>query len=161
VLSARRLRSLLGVVTAFTLAHSVTLALAALKVVDVSGYISLVEAVIALSIAWVAADNVVHPHLRRSRWIEAFIFGLIHGLGFAGFLRQSLVHEQAKGMALFAFNVGVELGQVAVVIAVVAVLRALPRRSDEDDPFLAPPPLRRWGSMAIAALGLYWFFERI
>jgi hypothetical protein len=161
VLSARRLRSLLGVVTAFTIAHSITLALASLGAVDVARYSNLIEAVIALSIAWVAVDNLMHPHLKRSRWIEAFVFGLIHGLGFAGFLARSLVAETSKGLALFAFNVGVELGQIAIVVGLVVVLKLVPRHESEDDPFLASLFLRRVGSGCVVALGLFWFFQRI
>ncbi len=160
LLSARSLRALLAVVTAFTAAHSVSLALAALRVVDVSAYASVVEATIALSIAFVGADNLLHPKLVRPRWIEAFVFGLVHGLGFAGFLGQSLVNERAKAMALFSFNVGVEVGQVAIVVLLVAGLRFLHRRSEED-PFLAPLRLRQAGSAIVTALGLWWFFERI
>lgn len=158
VLSARRLRALLWVVTAFTLAHSVTLALMSLEVVNLYGYSSWIEAAIALSISYVAVDNLVHSKLRRPRWIEAFVFGLVHGLGFAGFLAQSLVNEHVKGMALFAFNVGVELGQIGVVLLVVAALRFLPPRDEE---FLAPRWARVAGSVAVALLGGYWFVERM
>lgn len=161
VLAARRLRSLLYVVTAFTLAHSVTLALAALEFVDVSAFSGLVEIAIALSIAYVAADCLLRPRLARSRWIEAFVFGLVHGLGFAGFLRESLVREKAVGTALFAFNLGVELAQVALVSVAVLALAALPRKRDEEDPFLAPLLLRRVGAAAIVLLGLTWFVQRI
>jgi hypothetical protein len=161
VLCSRRLGSLLAVVTAFTLAHSVSLALSALGVVDLSAHARFIEAAIALSIAYVAVDNLAYPRLARPRWVEAFVFGLIHGLGFAGFLAASLVREHARAMALFSFNLGVELGQVAVVLVLVAVLRLLPRNPDEEDPFLAPLWVRRVGSVAVAGLGLFWFFQRI
>ena len=101
------------------------------------------------------------PKLERARWIEAFVFGLIHGLGFVGFLAQSLLNERSKGTALFAFNLGVELGQILVVVLIALLLRLVPRRREENDPFLAPLWLRRAGSVAVAALGFYWFFERI
>ncbi len=162
VLASRRLRSLLGVVTAFTVAHSITLALAALKVVNLYAYAGFIEALIALSIAYVAADACLHPRNKRVRWLEAGGFGLVHGLGFAGFLGQSLVREQARGTALFAFNVGVELGQVLVVLGLVAVLALIPRRAEpEEERFLAPLMLRRVGSAAIAVLGLFWFVQRL
>ncbi len=177
VLASRRLRSLLGVVTAFTLAHSVTLALAALDYVDVSAWSTAIEAFIALSIAYVAADTALHPNAGRSRWIEAFAFGLVHGLGFASFLRLSLVSEPNQAIALFSFNVGVEAGQIGVVFALVASLAVLRRvgPAPEAPPrttggpstptpvgdFLAPWVLRRFGSAAIAVLGLFWFFARI
>ena len=172
VLAARSLHVLLSVVTAFTVAHSVTLALAALDVVDARAWGSAVETFIALSIAYVGADTALHPFSGRSRWLEAFAFGLLHGLGFAGFLRSSLVREPSQGVALLSFNVGVEAGQVAVVLVAVALLvvvrRATMRRLQRGDDaekasvdFLAPLALRRFGSAAIALLGLFWFFERI
>jgi len=160
ILCARGLRSLLGVVTAFTLAHSVTLALAALELVDTSRFDHLVESVIALSIAYVAADNLVQPDLKRGRWIEAFVFGLIHGLGFAGFLGESLLNEPAKVTALFAFNLGVEGGQLLVVVAIVLALLLVPRRM-RDAEFLAPRRLRQVGSAAMLVAGLYWFAQRL
>ena len=161
VLSARRLRSLLAVVTAFTVAHSITLGLSALNVVDCSAYSRMIEAAVALSIAYVAVDNLVHPQLKRARWAEALGFGLIHGLAFASFLGQSLVEESAKVTPLFAFNLGVEMGQVLVAVALAILLRLVPRGDSESDPLLAPPWLRRGGSIVVAALGLFWFFERI
>ncbi|MDP6409768.1 MAG: HupE/UreJ family protein [Planctomycetota bacterium] len=161
VLCSRKLRSLLAVVTAFTLAHSLSLALSVLGVVEFSAHARFIEAAIALSIAYVAVDNLAYPRLERPRWLEAFVFGLIHGLGFAGFLGESLLREHARAMALFSFNLGVELGQVAVVLAVVLVLRLLPRKAREEDPFLAPLWVRRAGSVVVALLGLIWFFQRI
>lgn len=161
VLGSRRLSSLLGVVTAFTVAHSITLALAALGLVKVWQYSGFIEALIALSIAYVATDCLVHPRIKRARWIEAGVFGLVHGLGFAGFLGESLIREQARGMALFAFNLGVEFGQVLVVLVLVGALALLPRRRAEEDPFLAPLLVRRVGSAAIALAGFFWFAQRL
>lgn len=164
VLASARVASLLGVVTAFTLAHSVTLGLAALDLVQVSRYATLVEALIALSVAYVAADTALQPRRLRSRWKEALVFGLIHGLGFAGFLRESLVQEEARVLALATFNLGVELGQVAVVLGLVALLRLVPRGAEGgagDAAGLAPLAWRRWGSWAVALLGLWWFAQRI
>jgi len=161
LLASRRLRSLAAVVTAFTLAHSASLALATLEVVDVSAYSSFIEATIALSIAYVAADTCLSPDRPQARWIEAFVFGLVHGLGFAGFLAGSLVLEESKTVALFAFNLGVEAGQLALVAAAALLLRLLLGRRRAQDGFLAPRPLRRWGSAVVAILGLYWFVERV
>lgn len=171
-------RALLAVVTAFTLAHSLTLGLAALGYVDVGPLAPYVEAAIALSIAYVATETVIDPDRRRSPWIEAFLFGLIHGLGFAGFLGQSLLNEQAKVTALFAFNVGVEAGQLAVVAALLLALWPLARLgarrvaapasaarsgAEPESPksYLAPRWLRRAGSAVVALLGLAWFFDRV
>jgi hydrogenase/urease accessory protein HupE len=114
VVSARRLRSLLGVVTAFTLAHSVTLALAALDVVRLPP--APIEAAIALSIAWVGLRTAVQPRARRL-WPEAFGFGLVHGLGFARILAESLAAETDQLRGLVGFNLGIEAGQIAIVVA--------------------------------------------
>ncbi|MCB9915799.1 MAG: HupE/UreJ family protein [Planctomycetes bacterium] len=161
LLSSRRLRAVLGWVTAFTVAHSVTLALATLGVVDVSAWDRLVESAIALSIAYVAADTLWRPGLARGRWVEAFVFGLLHGLGFAGFLSESLVLEASKATALFAFNVGVESGQLVVVALLAAPFALAARRRDPRPEFLLPKPLRVGGAWLVLALGLWWFFQRV
>ena len=161
IFATRKLSTLLGVVTAFTLAHSITLACATLGLVDVSSWSHLVEAAIALSIAYVATDHLLHPDLQRSRFLEAFTFGLIHGLGFAGFLAESLVHERAVAMALFSFNVGVEAGQILVVVLLALLLRLIPRRTQEEDPYIAPLRVRQFGCAVVAICGFYWFFERV
>jgi len=161
LVAATTLRSLVGVVTAFTVAHSVTLALAALEVIDVPA--RLVELVIALSIAYVAAGNLLH-RLPRNLWIEAFLFGLVHGLGFAGFLSDSFAAEPAKLRALVGFNLGVELGQLGVVLVAALVLRLAPgERAVPGDPtqrWLAPRLVRLVASAVVCALGLWWFVER-
>jgi hypothetical protein len=161
LLASRRLLSLLGVVTAFTLAHSVTLALAALEVVDTGRFGGFVEAVIALSIVYVAAETLLLPRQTRARWPEAFAFGLVHGLGFAGFLGDALLAERSRLVPLAAFNLGVEAGQVLIVAVLAILLRLLPGRARGTEPFLAPTWLRSGGSALVLALGLYWFFQRI
>lgn len=160
LVAAARLRSLVGVVTAFTAAHSVTLACAALGAVSVPG--RLVELAIALSIAYVGAENLLSPK-PCARWLEAFGFGLVHGLGFAGFLADSLVFEPLKVSALVGFNLGVELGQLGIVFALAAPLRWLPgERAFGDQPraWFAPRWLRLGASVAVTVFGLYWFAER-
>lgn len=159
--ASRSLRALVGVVTAFTLAHSLTLGLAALGWVNVGGASGFIEALIALSIAYVAAETLLTPDQGRTRWPEAFVFGLVHGLGFAGFLSAALLGERSKLIPLAAFNVGVELGQLAIVVVLGLVLVRLPRRATEGEPFIAPRYLRRHGSAVIAVLGLYWFAQRL
>lgn len=108
-----RLLELTGVVTAFTVAHSITLALAALNVVRLP--IAWVETVIALSIA-VAALNVMWPILGRKTWKLAFGFGLIHGFGFASVLGDLTSGVSQLALALSGFNIGVELGQLALLV---------------------------------------------
>src|SRR6185503_14757744 len=120
LVAARRARSLIGVVTAFTAAHSITLALAALGVVNVPA--RFVELAIALSIAYVACDNLLRRQAHDA-WLEAFAFGLLHGLGFAGFLSQALAGEPLVVTALFGFNLGIEAGQLVFVVLCLAVFK--------------------------------------
>jgi len=107
--------SLLAIATAFTAAHSITLALAVLRVVSIPP--SVVEPVIALSIAYVAAENILSEPRTSWRWAEGFGFGLVHGFGFAGALLELALPTAALAWPLLSFNLGVEAGQ-AVVIAV-------------------------------------------
>jgi hypothetical protein len=152
-------RRLIATVTAFTVAHSLTLAAATLGIVHVPP--RPVEAVIALSIVFVAAE-IVHglgglPGLTARRpWLVAFIFGLLHGLGFAGALAEVGLPAQAIPTALLCFNVGVELGQLAFIAALLA-FAALVRR--------LPRPKRRWPAYvppyAIGAVAAYWTLARL
>ncbi len=115
--------SLAKIVTAFTLAHSITLALAVLDVVTLPD--RLVEAVIALSIAAVAAENLLRPAISR-RWVVSFVFGLVHGFGFSSALRDIGLPSPGLALSLLGFNIGVELGQalaVAVALPALALLR--------------------------------------
>lgn len=159
LLGVGSLRTLIGSITAFTVAHSITLALVALDALRLGAWGELVEPAIALSIAFVAADILIGRGQTRGRWGEAFVFGLIHGLGFAGFVGRSLLHESAKASALLGFNVGVELGQLSVVMLAVVALWPF-RRGGPELQGLAPRPLRLAGAMVLLVLGLGWFFER-
>jgi len=163
LVASRRLRTLIGVVTAFTVAHSLTLACAAVGWIDVPA--RFVELAIALSIAYVACDNLLRRE-PRNPWPEAFLFGLLHGLGFAGFLADALAGEPLLLTALFGFNLGVELGQVALVLAVTAVVALIfraHRRAPEDPAHprgLVPAGVRIVVSAAVALAGFHWFLER-
>jgi hypothetical protein len=120
LLRGGRLRSLLGIVTAFTIAHSITLALAILGVVVIPP--GVVEPVIALSIAYVALENIVRRQAASGRWLVSFVFGLVHGFGFAGALLElGLPPSGILGSLLF-FNLGVEAGQAMVVAALFPAL---------------------------------------
>ncbi|WP_123060009.1 HupE/UreJ family protein [Roseicella frigidaeris] len=119
------LGSILGIVTAFTLAHSLTLALAVLRIVSVPPEI--VEPLIALSIVYVAAENLLLARPSRRRWIEGFAFGLVHGLGFAGALLELELPREMLVWSLLAFNLGVEAGQLAAVALLLPVLAWLQR----------------------------------
>ena len=163
LVASRRLRTLIGVVTAFTLAHSITLACAAVGWIEVPA--RFVELAIALSIAYVACDNLLR-RAPRNPWPEAFLFGLLHGLGFAGFLEDALVGEPLLLTALFGFNLGVELGQLALVLIVTAGIALLFRahwRAPEDPERprgLVPAGVRTVVSILVACAGFYWFLER-
>lgn len=123
VLPFRRVRPLIGIVTAFTIAHSITLAAAALGYApDVQWFAPLVEVVIAASIVVLALENIVGAKLER-RWMMAFVFGLVHGFGFSAVLQEELQFAGGHLLtALAAFNVGVELAQVVVLLVAVPVL---------------------------------------
>lgn len=146
-----RLLELAGIVTAFTIAHSITLALAALNIVRLP--IAWVEMVIALSIA-VAALNVVWPILGRKTWKLAFGFGLIHGFGFASVLGDLTSGVSNLVLALSGFNIGVELGQLAVLVLVFPVLYLWGRFPAYSK---AVVPLILAG---VGTISLYWVVER-
>lgn len=158
-------RQLLGTVTAFTVAHSLTLAAATLGLVHVSA--APVEACIALSIVFVARE-VVHaaggrPALAARRpWIVAFAFGLLHGFGFAGALRAVGLPEHAVPTALAFFNLGVEAGQLLFVAAVFVVLGAIRRLRPgmASDAWGVTRRLARPVSYAIGIVAASWLIER-
>jgi len=148
------IRQLLLVVTAFTVAHSVTLSLAALNIVNPPARI--IEPAIALSIVYVGADNLLVRGGRDVRAWIALTFGFIHGFGFANVLREMDLPARALGWSLFSFNVGVEIGQLLVVIAVASALAALRSRNEAAGRRLAYA-----GSVVVIAAGAFWFIERV
>ena len=161
ILIVRSARTLLWTITAFTLAHSITLALASLGIVHVP--IPPVEAAIALSIVLLAMEIL---RLRRGEpsvtarwpWMVAFAFGLLHGFGFASALTEIGLPSHDLPLALFAFNVGVELGQlafIAVVLSLWAVLRRIPFSPWVRD--YAPVA----SAYAIGIMATFWFLERV
>ena len=147
------IRRLVLLVSAFTLAHSVTLALAALNVFSPSARI--IEPTIALSIVYVGADNLLVRGGRDVRTWIALAFGLIHGFGFANVLRGMQLPAGAVGWSLFSFNLGVEIGQLVVVVVVASVLATLRARSEKVGHQLAVA-----GSLAVIVAGAFWFIER-
>jgi hydrogenase/urease accessory protein HupE len=159
-LAASRARSIVGVATAFTAAHSLALALAVLGAVELPA--GLVELSIAMSIAYVGAQNLL-VRAPSTRWAEALVFGLVHGLGFATFLERALESEPLVATALVGFNLGVEAGQVVAVSLLAALVHFLPGDRAHGElarAWLAPSWLRRAGSLAVAGLGAFWFLER-
>ena len=139
------------IVTAFTVAHSITLTLAVLGVVSLPS--RLVESAIALSVILAALNN-LWPVVRHGRMLAAFGFGLIHGFGFAGALGELGLPDGALALSLASFNIGVEAGQLAVVAMFVPLAFALRAT------FAYRQVALRAGSVAIALVALVWFVER-
>ncbi len=157
LLLVRSLRALVATITAFTLAHSVTLALAATGALSVPP--APVEALIAASIVLLAAELArggEEPSLaRRFPWVVAFALGLLHGLGFAGALAAVGLPRDALALALVAFNLGVEAGQLAFVAAIALPLVLLERRFEQA------PAARLVPAYAIGALASAWTIQRV
>lgn len=148
---ASRFRQVVAIVTAFTIGHTVTLILAA------TGTVSLpsrwVESGIALTIIYVAAENLWRGGSSGHRWLLAGFFGLVHGFGFAGILRQLGLPRDGLAGALLSFNIGVEVGQVLVVLALFPLLVLLDRSE-------SAPRIKAILSMAILLFGVCWLFDR-
>ena len=161
VLIVRSWRVLLWTITAFTLAHSITLSLATLGVVHVPG--PPVEAAIALSILLLACEIVRLGRGQASLtarwpWVVAFSFGLLHGFGFAGALIDIGLPRGDVPLALFAFNVGVELGQLAFIFAVLGAMRLAKL---VGTPALVERHALPVATYAIGTLAAFWFIERL
>jgi hydrogenase/urease accessory protein HupE len=152
-------RKLIKAITAFTVAHSLTLAAAALGLVHVPS--AVVEMLVALSIVFVAAELVrTGPSLTRRRpWLVAFTFGLLHGLAFAGALAEIGLPPHAVAASLLLFNVGVEIGQLMFVAAAIAVILAL-RRLRARLPLDLAIPARLAPAYVIGGFAAFWFLER-
>ena len=148
------IRHLLLVVTAFTAAHSITLSLAALGMLIPPS--SAIEPAIALSVVYVGADNLLVRDGRDTRAWIAFAFGLIHGFGFANVLRDMDLPARALGWTLFGFNLGVEIGQLAVVAIVASAFAWVRMRSP-----VAGTRLAFVGSIIVILAGAFWFVERV
>lgn len=143
---------MLGLVTMFTIAHSITLALASFKLIMISPRV--IEPAIALTIIVAAADN-LYPVLRGRRKLFSFLFGLIHGFGFASVLGELALPALGFASALFQFNLGVEAGQLAIVSVVLALLLLLRRWRGY------PAIVLRAGSVLAASLATLWLVERV
>lgn len=152
-LLSREWRPLLWQVSAFTVAHTITLGMATLGLVSVPP--ALVEPVIAASIAVVALENIYRPRYTRWRLLVVFVFGLVHGLGFASALRELDLPPALLVLGLLGFNVGVELGQLAIIALACAVTVWL-RKPERYRKYVVIP-----GSAVIAVVGLWWTLDRI
>lgn len=149
-----RLKPLLYQVTAFTVAHSITLALSLYGLVSLPS--SIVEPLISLSIVYVAVENILTPKLKPWRVYVVFCFGLLHGLGFAGVLTELGLPRSEFATALVAFNIGVELGQLTVITLAFLSIGIWCRHRSWYRARVEIP-----GSMLIALVGAYWTVERL
>jgi hypothetical protein len=159
MLLVQDVRMLLATVTAFTVAHSITLAAATLGLVNVRS--APVEATIALSIVFLASELLRDPAQRSNitqyyPWLVAFSFGLLHGLGFAGALAEVGIPHGEIPLALSSFNVGVEFGQLAFIATALYVI-CLGQLALRHSPIWAP----RVAAYAIGGIASYWVFERL
>lgn len=150
--TARGAWSVIRIVTAFTLAHSVTLSIGALGIVTVPDRI--IEPLIAATIVWVALENLFAAEPDRRRWIWSFVFGLVHGLGFASALGELGLKGMTLVRGLVGFNLGVEIGQLLFVAVFLPAQIWLSRGRGE---WLTP----RIASLAVALIGTYWLIERV
>lgn len=151
VIIAMNLADTIKAVTAFTLAHSLTMALAFLGLVSLPS--SVVEPLIALTIVYVAAENVLTPDAWR-RWVLTGLFGLVHGLGFVGALKTITVSRDELLLSLASFNIGIECGQLLVIAMAAPALWYLRTRS-WDRRFC------RGFSVGVGALASFWLFQRV
>lgn len=151
--SCIRFRSLLIHVTAFTAAHSVTLILAGHGIIQIPA--SIVEPLIALSIVWIAFENFLFKYPNKWKPLIIFVFGLLHGLGFASVLNHYGLPKENFISLLFAFNIGVEIGQLSILFITFFIVNIILRTNSKNKKIRIPI------SVLISLIGLYWFIERI
>lgn len=142
---------IIKIVTFFTIAHTITLSLASLKIITLPS--QLVESIIALSIGLAAYHN-IRPIFKGRDWLIAFVFGLFHGFGFASVLADLGVKGEFLTLTLLGFNLGVEIGQVAIIALIFPILFLIRKRK-------LYPKLLVWVSALLILISLYWFVERI
>ena len=153
-LLSTRLKPLLWQVTMFTVAHTLTFALSMKDVISLPE--NIVEPLIALSIAYIGIENIFAHSLHKSRLVLVFLFGLLHGLGFAGVLSEFGMPANAFATALISFNVGVELGQIAVIVIAYLLVGVWFREKPWYRQRIIVP-----ASLVISFIGLYWTYDRI
>jgi hypothetical protein len=151
VIIGLRFMASIKAVTSFTVAHSLTMALAFLGAISIPA--SIVEPLIAITVIYVAIENIVRKNIQR-RWIWTFVFGLIHGLGFVGALKVITVSQSELILSLVSFNIGIELAQLLVVVLAMLLFRVIHRYS--------------WGTLfdrvfsgGVALLGVFWLGQRV
>jgi len=151
LLRKQTLKQYIAIVTAFTIAHSITISLSVLDIISLPSLF--VEVMIALSIIYVALENIFRKEVKY-RWGLTFAFGLIHGLGFASILKEMNLESSQLLKALFNFNVGIEVVQILLVLAVLPLLKYMQKLNNARQ-------LVTYGSVLIAVMGGYWMIERL
>jgi len=141
-------------ISIFTLAHTITLFLGVLNVVTVS--VTIVEPIIALSICFIAIENLFTENIKKTRPYVIFFFGLLHGLGFAGVLNEIGISSDLFVLSLISFNVGVELGQISVIILSYLFIALLFQKKSWYRSKITKPI-----SVIVAFIGFYWFAQRL
>jgi hydrogenase/urease accessory protein HupE len=145
------LREVIKIITSFTVAHSITLLLAALQIISLNA--RFIESVIALSICYIALENIFAKQVNY-RWLAAFVFGLIHGFGFAGVLQEFIAGKSNLILSVVSFNVGVELGQLIIFFIMLPILHLLRNKFKTRRIIVG-------ASAVIFIIGLIWLVERV
>ena len=153
-LFSSKFRPLLWQITMFTIAHTITLGLAMNGLFDLPERI--VQPLIALSIVYVGVENMVNKGLKKSRLVLVFAFGLLHGLGFASMLADFGMPDNAFVTALISFNIGVELGQLSILLAAFLLIGLIFSKREWYKPLVINP-----ASLLIAMIAFYWFIDRL
>ncbi|KAA0546675.1 HupE/UreJ family protein [Bacillus sp. BGMRC 2118] len=151
IIRPQRVRELVVIVTAFTVGHSLTIALGTLDIINLPSLF--VEVMIALSICYVAVENIFKSEIKY-RWLVTLIFGLIHGLGFSSLLKESLGSKSQVAVELFAFNIGIEVIQLLLVLILIPLLLKLYMKLDSKKVVV---PI----SLAISLFGAFWLVQRL
>lgn len=151
--SCLKFRSLLILVTTFTIAHSITLILAGIGWIQLQG--DVIEPLIALSIVWIAIENCIYKKSSRFRFLIVFVFGLLHGMGFASVLNHYGIPKDNFLQLLLSFNIGVEIGQLSIIILAFLLTKSILRQDYKIDKIKVPI------SIIIGIIGMFWFIERV
>jgi hydrogenase/urease accessory protein HupE len=158
LLGARKLGEMIRIATSFTVAHSLTLLLSAMDKIRLPSAVT--ESLIAASIVYVAAENYFIKEAKH-RWVLTFVFGLIHGLGFSSVLRERLQDLDSIFVPVLSFNVGVELGQIAILLVAFPLLAWIRKGATEEAVAKRQLWLVRIGSAPILLLGCFWLVDRV
>ncbi|MFS0862647.1 HupE/UreJ family protein [Fredinandcohnia sp. 179-A 10B2 NHS] len=151
VIRPQRVRDLVAIITAFTVGHSLTIALGTFDIVTLPS--RFVEIVIALSICYVAIENIFRKEIKY-RWLVTVLFGLIHGLGFSGLLKESLGSKTQIAVELFAFNIGIEVIQLLLAFIVIPLMIFAYKKLDSKKVVI---PV----SLIVTVMGGFWFLQRL